>query len=85
MAREVPTTHTFGDKPYLGFEHVTMVPLCRRLLLLDLLTPVERDWINAYHDEVRQKTEAFFEGDDADGDEGKKRTRTWLERETQKI
>lgn len=85
MAREVPTNHTFGDKPYLGFEHVTMVPLCRRLIVLDLLTPAERDWINAYHHEVRQKTETFFEGDDGDGDVGKKRTRTWLERETEKI
>lgn len=80
MAREAHTKHSFGDKPYLGFEHVTMVPLCRRLLNLALLTPPELDWINAYHAEVRQKTEPFFDGDD----EGK-RTRKWLERETEKL
>lgn len=79
MAREARTTHTFGDKPYLGFEHVTMVPLCRRLLLPDLLTPTERAWINAYHDEVRHKTEAFFDG------KAGKRSRTWLEKETARI
>lgn len=79
MAREARTTHTFGDKPYLGFEHVTMVPLCRRLLALDLLTPPERTWINTYHQEVREKTEPLI------GGEGEERTRSWLERETEGI
>ena len=74
MGREVETKHRFGDKPYLGFEHVTMVPMCRKLIDVNLLSGKEREWIDAYHEEVREKTKGFFEGDE--------RTLKWLERET---
>ena len=77
MAREVETRHRFGDKPYLGFEHVTMVPLCRRLIDVGLLSGKERGWVDGYHEEVREKTKGFFEGDG--------RTMKWLERETAKL
>ncbi|GAB7362166.1 hypothetical protein MBLNU230_g2192t1 [Neophaeotheca triangularis] len=73
MVREVETKHKFGDKPFLGFEHVTMVPMCRKLVDVSLLTEGEREWLNAYHREVLEKTAKFFEGDE--------RTRKWLERE----
>jgi Xaa-Pro aminopeptidase len=77
MAREAKTTHRFGDKPYLGFEHVTMVPMCRNLIDATLLTPREREWLNAYHAEVLEKTRSFFDGDE--------RTLRWVERETAPI
>ena len=73
MVREVQTKHQFGDKPSFGFEHVTMVPMCRKLIDVELLTERERDWLNAYHEEVLKKTQPFFESDS--------RSRTWLERE----
>ncbi|MCJ1457203.1 hypothetical protein MMC28_007570 [Mycoblastus sanguinarius] len=77
MAKEVETKHRFGDKPYLGFEHVTMVPMCRKLIDAGLLSAKERKWINAYHEEVLEKTKGFFDGDE--------RTMRWLERETAEI
>lgn len=77
MAREVHTNHNFGEKPYLGFEHVTMVPLCRKLLDESLLTKRERDWINDYHREVKEKTKDYFKGDE--------RSLRWLERETREL
>ncbi|KAB8349657.1 hypothetical protein FH972_023676 [Carpinus fangiana] len=77
VVREVETKHRFGDKPYLGFDHVTMVPHCRKLIDPSLLTADERDFINDYHKEVVEKTKSFFEGDE--------RTLKWLERETQPI
>ncbi|KAK5116794.1 hypothetical protein LTR62_007468 [Meristemomyces frigidus] len=73
MVKEVKTKYQFGDKPYLGFEHVTMVPMCRKLVDMELLSSVEREWLNGYHREVKEKTAAFFEGDE--------RSREWLERE----
>jgi len=73
MVREVKTKHQFGDKPYLGFEHVTMVPMCRKLVEPGLLTPAERDWLNDYHAEVLEKTRSFFDKDE--------RSIKWLERE----
>ena len=77
MAREAQTNHKFGDKPWLGFEHVTMVPMCRTLIDGKLLTQEERTWLNDYHQEVFDKTQGFFEGDE--------RTLKWLERETRPI
>ncbi|KAE8161693.1 hypothetical protein BDV40DRAFT_289067 [Aspergillus tamarii] len=45
MAREVQTTHKFGDKPWLGFEHVTMAPIGRNLIEPSLLSDAELKWI----------------------------------------
>lgn len=78
MVKEAETPHTFGDKPFLGFEHVTMVPMCRKLIVSELLTVDEKDWLNRYHAEVYEKTHGFFKGRD-------ELTLAWLERETQHI
>ncbi len=77
MAQEAKTNHKFGDKPWLGFERVTMVPMCRKLIDGKLLTQEERTWVNEYHQEVYEKTKGFFQGDE--------RTLSWLERETRPI
>ncbi|KAI4279649.1 MAG: hypothetical protein LQ337_000091 [Flavoplaca oasis] len=77
MAQEAKTNHKFGDKPWLSFEHVTMVPMCRKLIDGKMLTPEERMWLNDYHQEVFDKTKGFFKGDE--------RTLKWLERETRSI
>ncbi|KAJ9612596.1 hypothetical protein H2200_004193 [Cladophialophora chaetospira] len=74
MAREAQTNHKFGDKPWIGFEHVTMVPMCRKLIDPKLMDPEEREWLDSYHKEVWKKTSAYFEGDE--------RTTKWLKRET---
>lgn len=77
VVREVATDHEFGDKPYLGFDHVTMVPHCRKLIDTSLLTQDEIQFIDAYHQEVAEKTRPYFQGDE--------RTLKWLERETQPL
>lgn len=84
MARTVTPTHHFGGKPWLGFEHVTMVPLCRKLIDVSLLTPRETRWLNAYHAEIWEKTKVFFENDAGEGKgdrSGKERTKRWLMKE----
>jgi len=63
MVKEVETKHKFGDKPYLGFEHVTMVPYCRKLIDESLLTRKEKHWLNEYHAEIHAKTKNYFEPD----------------------
>jgi len=73
MVKEVETKYKFGDKPYLGFEHVTMVPMCRKLIDVEMLTREEKQWLNDYHKEVLEKTGRFSKEDE--------RTRKWLERE----
>ncbi|KAL5121782.1 hypothetical protein ACEQ8H_000469 [Pleosporales sp. CAS-2024a] len=74
MVKEVETKHKFGDKPYLGFEHVTMTPHCRNLVDMSLLTDDEKKFLNDYHKEVFDKTSKFFENDSL--------TMDWLKRET---
>lgn len=75
MVKEVETKHRFGDKPYFGFEHVTMVPMCRKLIDVGLLTEGEREWVNGYHREVMEKTGGLVD----------ERAKRWLERETKAI
>ncbi len=77
LVKEVTTKHTFGDKPYLGFEHVTMVPFCRRLIDATILTEKEKKWLNDYHADILEKTKGFF----AD----KPGPMEWLKRETQPL
>lgn len=40
-------------KPLLGFETITLCPIDRRLIVPEMLTGAERDWLNAYHARVR--------------------------------
>jgi len=60
MVQERKTKYRFGDKPYFGFEHVTMVPMCRKLVNIELLTAEEIAWLNAYHEEVLEKTKPLL-------------------------
>ncbi|KAI8274074.1 putative Xaa-Pro aminopeptidase P [Colletotrichum sp. SAR11_57] len=77
MVMEVKTKHSFGDKPYLGFEHVTMVPYCQNLIEPSLLTAEEKKWLNAHNADIFQKTRDFFAHDPL--------TLAWLTRETQPL
>ena len=54
-----------------------MVPMCRKLIDASLLTPREKEWLNAYHKEVREKVGGLFSEDG--------RTMKWVERETEEI
>lgn len=40
-------------RSHLAFETLTFVPFDRRLILVDMLSPGERDWLNVYHADVR--------------------------------
>ncbi|KAH8102236.1 Creatinase/aminopeptidase [Cristinia sonorae] len=55
IVRDVQTRNNFGNKGYLGFEHVTMCPIDKKLVDADLLTMSERKWLDAYHAEVLEK------------------------------
>lgn len=65
-----------GDRPMLGFETITWCPIDRRLILPDLMTREELDWLNTYHATTREKLMPLF--DDA-------KVRAWLEQATRPI
>lgn len=77
MAREVETPYKFGDKAWLGFEHVTMTPIGQNLIESSLLSEEERQWVNNYHAEIWEKTSGYFTQDEL--------TLNWLKKETQPL
>jgi Xaa-Pro aminopeptidase len=52
-----------GEKTMLGFETITMAPIDLALVEPILLTASERDWLNAYHDCVRNAVTPLLAGD----------------------
>ncbi|MCV0428292.1 MAG: aminopeptidase P family protein [Roseibium sp.] len=64
-----------GDRPMLGFETITLVPMDLRLVDVALLTSSERNWLNRYHEKVR---EVIGPGVGA-------KQRIWLENATKEI
>lgn len=59
-------TTDFGR--FLTFETLTLVPLDKNLLAMDLLTKEETEWINAYHEAIRTKLLPHLDEE----------TKTWL-------
>lgn len=52
-----------GDRLMLGFECLTFAPLSRDLIVPDLLTPQEHDWVDDYHQRVLAEISPLVEGD----------------------
>ena len=48
VEKEVPG----AEKPMLGFETLTFAPIDRRLIVTEMLSEAERQWVDAYHAEV---------------------------------
>ena len=59
-----------GERPMHGFEQLTFAPLDRRLIDVDLLTPDERAYVDAYHAETLAKVGPLLEGE----------VKAWLEK-----
>jgi Xaa-Pro aminopeptidase len=65
-----------GEKGMLGFETITMAPIDLDLVEPSMLTAEERDWLNAYHKQVRAAVAPAM-ADDID--------RAWLTQATRAI
>ena len=64
-----------GEKDVMGFETLTLVPIDRRLIAKELLTPDEARWIDAYHARVAAEIGPEVEG----------AQRAWLDAATRPI
>ena len=58
-----------AEKPLLGFDTLTLAPIDRTLIDLDLLAPAERAWVDTYHARVIAEIGPLVPAD----------VRTWLE------
>ena len=72
LCKEVKTTE-FGK--FLGFETVTMFPFDLNLFDTDLMTDEEIEWINLYHDHVRDTLAPSLSGE----------ALAWLKNKTRKL
>ncbi len=70
-ARDIPG----GERPMLGFETITLVPMDLRLVDASLLTRAERDWLNRYHARVREEIGPLVGA----------KERVWLEKATEAV
>jgi Xaa-Pro aminopeptidase len=75
--RKSNSPYRFGNRDYLGFEHMTIVPFGRRLLDTKILTAEDQKWINHYHQECRTVLEPLLKNDS--------KTLSWVERETEPL
>ncbi|MFP3943292.1 MAG: aminopeptidase P family protein [Alphaproteobacteria bacterium] len=50
-----PETPPGGERPMMGFETLTLAPIDLTLVKADLLSPEQREWLNAYHARVREE------------------------------
>ncbi|MBU1211341.1 MAG: aminopeptidase P family protein [Alphaproteobacteria bacterium] len=57
-----------GERPMMSFETLTLAPIDRRLIDVDLLTGAERHWVDAYHARVQRTLQARLD----------KPTKSWL-------
>ncbi len=61
-----------GERPMLGFETLTLAPIDRRLIVVEMLTEAELSWLNSYHAKVLAEIGPRVEAD----------VRAWLEAAT---
>jgi len=64
-----------GDRPMMGFETLTLAPLDRTLIMADMLSAQERDWLNAYHQRVWEAVQGLVDDE----------TQPWLKAATASI
>lgn len=74
LVKDVDTPNNFGGRGYLGFEHITIVPIGLNLINVELLSPSEIKWINEYHQECLTKLMPLIANDPLAVD--------WLKKET---
>ncbi|RKP31945.1 Creatinase/aminopeptidase [Metschnikowia bicuspidata] len=65
---------SYNGRKFLEFETVTVVPYCRRLIDVKLLTAQEIKWVNEYHQQIWDKLGPSFEKTSLEY--------MWLKRET---
>eukprot|EP01112_Ceratiomyxa_fruticulosa_P008266 TRINITY_DN2136_c0_g2_i1.p1 TRINITY_DN2136_c0_g2~~TRINITY_DN2136_c0_g2_i1.p1 ORF type:complete len:603 (+),score=137.06 TRINITY_DN2136_c0_g2_i1:50-1858(+) len=70
----VQPKHKSADK-YLGFEHITLVPYCRKLIDIASLERAEIEFVNKYHRECLEKVGPLLDGDSL----------KWLQRECEPL
>jgi len=62
----IDSPRSSATRKFLEFDTLTLTPIDRRLIVRDMLSTTERDWLDAYHAEVQAKIGPRLEGADRD-------------------
>jgi len=73
---ERPEFGSFGGNGFLGFKKLTMIPIQKKMMVLDLLTDDELKWLNDYHQDISSKVRPLLTSEEA---------RVWLDHSTSPI
>lgn len=76
LVREASVPNNFGGRQFLEFETITLVPLALNMIDEELLTPTEKEWINAYGQRVRAELSPHLT---------EPHERAWLEENTRAV
>ncbi|CAN0328409.1 unnamed protein product, partial [Discosporangium mesarthrocarpum] len=60
---EKETDFAFAGKRHCTFETITLAPIQAKLIDVGMLTGQEREWVDAYHAEVRSKLSPLLQHD----------------------
>ena len=70
-----PAAVTGGEREMMAFDTITLAPISLELVIQSLLTDVERQWLNQYHERVRETLAPLLT----------ENVREWLAQETRAI
>lgn len=73
------TSHNFNNRGYLTFETITLVPKSSNLIVPQMLTDFELDYLNKYHQRCRDVIGPLLE------EQGHLEAKQWLWNETEPI
>merc|ERR1711957_4200 len=62
------TPYRFGEKKYFGFDPLTIVPMQRDLIVVELLNNEEITYIDMYHTHVRESVGPLLKDSTADSE-----------------
>lgn len=79
IVKNADTKYNFGGGSYLTFEPITLVPIQNKMVLPELLTQDEIEWLNKYHATCLEKVGELLRQQD------KIDVLRWLEKETQPL
>jgi len=82
LVRVIPveTKHSMPSKSlFLTFEPVTVVPIQQKMIVADMLSKKELDWLNDYHQTCRDKVEPLLKR------MGRETAVKWLRKETMPV
>ena len=76
LIEEAATPHRYKNEQYLTMEPVTMVPYQQKMILPELLTPLEIEWLNEYHTKCWEQVGPLLR------EKGNMKVYQWLQNQT---